>query len=221
MQIKNTIINTLIRQRFYKHKLNFQDILWKFSSGTKPEECSYAFRRSIRHDCFLLKRRTSLSVLSRYMHLQNSFHSANKSHGNSDDGSATNSSEVSQMQSRHHENALDLDNKSTDHPGYKDMPLIVSSARAVTIANKSFSLGTKKINEAFFDGRIRLNGKIIPKKNIKVSAGDVIDVVTETTDSQVILQRVKILMEEVETLKGNERFYIRRWKRLKLPLLSK
>nr|XP_039268329.1 mitochondrial transcription rescue factor 1-like isoform X1 [Styela clava] len=105
-------------------------------------------------------------------------------------------------------------------PGYKDIYITVTSARAVTIANKAFSLGTKKLNELFFDGCIRLNGKRLQKKSVQASTGDVIDVILETSDTEVILQRVEILVEDDATAKGNERFYMRRWKRLKLPLLD-
>lgn len=95
------------------------------------------------------------------------------------------------------------------------------SDRVTAVVNQALSLGSAKLKDVFYNGNIRLNGKRLTKKTTKVSLGDTIDIILGLHDDEVVLQRVLVLSEGEETLKGKYRYRVRCWKHLVVPRVQK
>ncbi|CAK6962068.1 mitochondrial transcription rescue factor 1 [Scomber scombrus] len=102
---------------------------------------------------------------------------------------------------------------------YKDMEKYVQSLRYDVIMKAGLDLARNKIDDAFYDSKLRLNGQKLIKKSKSVKVGDTLDVVlleNEETNT-VTLMRValKRVFEETSN-KDKYKVALRRWKHLEL-----
>lgn len=103
---------------------------------------------------------------------------------------------------------------------YKDLEKYVQTFRYDVIMKAGLDLARNKIEDAFYDNKLRLNGQKLIKKSKTVKVGDRLDfVLSENKDKNTVtLMRVvlrKILGDSSQTEKF--KVSIRRWKSLELP----
>ncbi|XP_008300073.1 mitochondrial transcription rescue factor 1 [Stegastes partitus] len=113
------------------------------------------------------------------------------------------------------------DSEDVDQPkDYKDMEKHVQSFRYDVVMKAGLDIARNKIEDAFYNDNLRLNGKKLIKKGKIVKVGDTLDLVVSqnqetntVTLMRVILQRVLGESSKTEKFKVS----IRRWKVLELP----
>lgn len=177
---------------------------------TVPGRHGIGLGRYYRHNLLKLQNPSSCLTLQQVWHLRGSRDSCSKQ--NQDE------KETETEDKAEHPSAKASDDGDVlDQPGYKDIHLSVSSLRATTIANKALGLGTAKMKEAFYGGRIRLNKLCVLRKAQQATEGDTIDIILEVTEDGIRVQRVRVLVIGGSSAKGNTRITVRRWKRLNLP----
>ncbi|XP_048829840.1 mitochondrial transcription rescue factor 1 [Brienomyrus brachyistius] len=103
---------------------------------------------------------------------------------------------------------------------YKDQERVVPSLRYDLIIRAGLDVPRHKIDDAFYQNRLRLNGQPLIKKSKTVSVGDTLDLVLEDNAETgvVTLMRVvfKAAAEATETAEKHK-VVLRRWKHLMLP----
>ncbi|KAG7510613.1 hypothetical protein JOB18_026521 [Solea senegalensis] len=103
---------------------------------------------------------------------------------------------------------------------YKDMEKYVQSFRYDVIMRAGLDMAHKKIEDAFYGGKLRLNGQTLIKKSKTVKVGDTLDLVLseKPEDNTVTLMRVTIRRVFGETSKSEKyKVALRRWKNVELP----
>ncbi|MEE6514462.1 hypothetical protein FKM82_022620 [Ascaphus truei] len=105
------------------------------------------------------------------------------------------------------------------HKDYKDIEKAVQSFRYDVILNAGLDVSRNKVEEAFYDSSLRLNGEKLWKKSRAVKIGDTLDLIIDqdkesetTTVMRVILKNVS----EEKTATEKYKVLLRRWKNLKL-----
>ncbi|XP_018118831.1 mitochondrial transcription rescue factor 1 [Xenopus laevis] len=102
---------------------------------------------------------------------------------------------------------------------YKDLEKAVQSFRFDVILTTGLDISRNKIEEAFYNSLLRLNGEKLWKKSRAVKVGDTLDLIVEedkqneTTVMRIIFKNV--LEEKTSTEKY--KVVLRRWKNLKIP----
>nr|XP_023690431.1 uncharacterized protein C6orf203 homolog isoform X2 [Paramormyrops kingsleyae] len=103
---------------------------------------------------------------------------------------------------------------------YKDQERVVPSLRYDLIIRAGLDVPRHKIDDAFYQNRLRLNGQPLMKKSKTVSIGDTLDLVLENNaeTGMVTLMRVvfQAAAEATETTEKHK-VVLRRWKHLRLP----
>lgn len=108
---------------------------------------------------------------------------------------------------------------------WKDLTINASSLRVDAILSSGLAISRKKVEDAFLDTRILLNGKKITKKSKMVNEGDVVDVILkerrqgeEDNHKSMAVMRVKVLkIKDDLTAKDRVPMKLRRWKYLETP----
>ncbi|XP_059209792.1 mitochondrial transcription rescue factor 1 isoform X2 [Centropristis striata] len=111
--------------------------------------------------------------------------------------------------------------KDADLPkDYKDMEKHVQSFRYDVIMKAGLDIARSKIEDAFYDNKLRLNGQKLIKKSKTVKVGDTLDLLLseDNATNTVKLMRV-ILRKDLGESSKTEKYKvaIRRWKCKELP----
>ncbi|XP_011612756.1 mitochondrial transcription rescue factor 1 isoform X3 [Takifugu rubripes] len=114
----------------------------------------------------------------------------------------------------------DADENSNLPKDYKDVEKNVQSFRYDVIMKAGLDLARNKIEDAFYDNKLRLNGQRLIKKSKTVKVGDTLDLVLSENreNNTVALMRVaprRVFGETTSTEKY--RVVLRRWKYIELP----
>ncbi|KAM7404031.1 hypothetical protein PAMA_004446 [Pampus argenteus] len=102
---------------------------------------------------------------------------------------------------------------------YKDMEKYVQSFRYDVIMKSGLDMARNKIEDAFYDNKLRLNGRKLIKKSKAVKVGDTLDLVLSEKEetNTVTLMRVVFKIDFGES--GNtdkHKVALRRWKHIEL-----
>ncbi|XP_018586231.1 mitochondrial transcription rescue factor 1 isoform X1 [Scleropages formosus] len=103
---------------------------------------------------------------------------------------------------------------------YKDQERAVASLRYDLVIRAALDIPRNKIDDAFYQNRLRLNGQPLIKKSKTVLVGDTLDLVLEENEEAgtVTIMRVvvKAMVGETQNT-GKHKVLLRRWKHLTLP----
>ncbi|XP_035024180.1 mitochondrial transcription rescue factor 1 [Hippoglossus stenolepis] len=102
---------------------------------------------------------------------------------------------------------------------YKDMEKYVQSFRYDGIMKAGLDMANKKIEDAFYSNKLRLNGQKLIKKSKTVKVGDTLDMVLSENQegNTVTLMRVIVRSVFAETSRTEKyKVAIRRWKSIEL-----
>ncbi|XP_040284764.1 mitochondrial transcription rescue factor 1 [Bufo bufo] len=121
----------------------------------------------------------------------------------------------------------DYDDEPAEDPSipkdYKDLEKAVQSFRFDVILTAGLDMSRNKIEEAFYDGKLRLNGEKLWKKSRAVKVGDTLDlIVEENREAGTITVMRTILNDVLKDKTSTEKFKVllRRWKKLTVPKTS-
>ncbi|XP_062253354.1 mitochondrial transcription rescue factor 1 [Platichthys flesus] len=102
---------------------------------------------------------------------------------------------------------------------YKDMEKYVKSFRYDGIMKAGLDMANKKIEDAFYSNKLRLNGQKLIKKSKMVKAGDTLDMVLSENQAGDTVTLMRVIVRSVfeETSKKEKyKVAIRRWKSIEL-----
>ncbi|XP_062851771.1 mitochondrial transcription rescue factor 1 [Trichomycterus rosablanca] len=103
---------------------------------------------------------------------------------------------------------------------YKDYEKAVQSLRFDLVLKAGLDIARHKIEDAFYDHKLRLNGQKLIKKSRTVKVGDTLDIVIaeDKEKDTVTLKRVIFKKTLRETSDGDKyKVLLRSWKHLQLP----
>ncbi|XP_013126918.1 mitochondrial transcription rescue factor 1 isoform X2 [Oreochromis niloticus] len=103
---------------------------------------------------------------------------------------------------------------------YKDMEKYVQSFRYDVIIKAGLDMARNKIEDAFYNNKLRLNGQKLIKKSKTVKLGDTLDLVLSENPETNTVTLMRVILRRVFTDTGNtekHKVAIRRWKCLELP----
>ncbi|KAF4089857.1 hypothetical protein AMELA_G00043100 [Ameiurus melas] len=103
---------------------------------------------------------------------------------------------------------------------YKDHQKAVQSLRFDLVMKTGLDVARHKIEDAFYDHKLRLNGQKLIKKSKTVKVGDTLDLIVEEDKEkdEVTLKRVVLKKIVGETNDGEkQKVLLRSWKHLQLP----
>ncbi|XP_073432182.1 mitochondrial transcription rescue factor 1 isoform X2 [Dendrobates tinctorius] len=106
---------------------------------------------------------------------------------------------------------------------YKDIEKVVQSFRFDVILTAGLDTSRNKVEEAFYDGKLRLNGEKLWKKSRAVKVGDVLDLILEEKrDAETVTVMRTILKNVLNEKTSTDKFKVllRRWKKLTIPKVS-
>ncbi|XP_041873013.1 mitochondrial transcription rescue factor 1 [Corvus kubaryi] len=102
---------------------------------------------------------------------------------------------------------------------YKDLEKVVQSLRYDVILKAGLDMARNKVEDAFYNHELRLNGEKLWKKSRTVKLGDTLDLIIgedkETGTAVVMRVVLKKLSDKTESEKY--KVILRRWKNLKVP----
>ncbi|TMW53446.1 hypothetical protein DOY81_001444 [Sarcophaga bullata] len=96
----------------------------------------------------------------------------------------------------------DSDSEDESDPEFKDerdskvIKTKVNSLRADLVLKAGLGIARNKIENIFYESKIRVNGKKLPKKSVQLNVGDEIDVIrgfSQQNPSHLVISRVVIL----------------------------
>ncbi|XP_066557664.1 mitochondrial transcription rescue factor 1 isoform X2 [Amia ocellicauda] len=119
--------------------------------------------------------------------------------------------------SDHEEELQDDDGLPKD---YKDLEKAVQSFRYDLVLKSGLDVARNKIEDAFYNNKLRLNGQKLIKKSKTVKVGDTLDlVVGEDKDTNTVTVMRVIFKKIAGETKDAEKYKVvlRRWKHLTLP----
>ncbi|XP_056446518.1 mitochondrial transcription rescue factor 1 [Gadus chalcogrammus] len=102
---------------------------------------------------------------------------------------------------------------------YKDLEKFVQSYRYDVILKSGLDMARNKIEDAFYNNKLRLNGQKLIKKSKSVKVGDTLDmVVSESGEGNTVTLMRVILKKELGESNDGEKYKValRRWKSLEL-----
>ncbi|XP_072532842.1 mitochondrial transcription rescue factor 1 isoform X2 [Salminus brasiliensis] len=118
----------------------------------------------------------------------------------------------------------DYEDELQDDPGlpkdYKDSERVVPSFRFDLIMKVGLDITRNKIEDAFYDNKLRLNGQKLLKKNKTVKVGDALDLIMQEDKEldKITLKRVILKKVLGETKDGDkQKVLVRSWRHLQLP----
>ncbi|KAL4624204.1 hypothetical protein GN956_G18945 [Arapaima gigas] len=102
---------------------------------------------------------------------------------------------------------------------YKDQERSVPSLRYDLVIRAGLDMPRNKIDDAFYQNRLRLNGQRLIKKSKTVSVGDTLDLLLEDNEQAGTVTVMRIIFKAVtgETDTAKYKVLLRRWKHLTLP----
>ncbi|KAM5165684.1 mitochondrial transcription rescue factor 1 [Mantella aurantiaca] len=106
---------------------------------------------------------------------------------------------------------------------YKDVEKAVQSFRFDVIFTAGLDLARNKVEDAFYSGKLRLNGEKLWKKSRAVKVGDILDLIVEENREAATTTVMRTMLKEVHKEKTATEKYkvvLRRWKRLTVPKAS-
>lgn len=106
---------------------------------------------------------------------------------------------------------------------YKDIEKAVQSFRFDVVLTAGLDMSRNKIEEAFYDGKLRLNGEKLWKKSRAVKVGDILDfIVEENRDAGTVTVMRTMLKDVLKDKTSTDKFKVllRRWKKLTVPKIA-
>ncbi|XP_074516770.1 mitochondrial transcription rescue factor 1 isoform X2 [Sebastes fasciatus] len=103
---------------------------------------------------------------------------------------------------------------------YKDMEKHVPSFRYDVIMKAGLDMARNKIEDAFYNNKLRLNGQKLIKKNKTVKVGDTLDLVLSENQETSTVTLMRVILRRVFGVSNNtekHKVAIRRWKCIELP----
>lgn len=103
---------------------------------------------------------------------------------------------------------------------YKDMEKHVQSFRYDVILKAGLDVARNKIEDAFYQNKLRLNGQKLIKKSKTVKVGDTLDLVVSENQETNSVSLMRVVLRRVFSETSSTEKYkvaIRRWKVLELP----
>uniref|UniRef100_A0A6J0UV73 Mitochondrial transcription rescue factor 1 n=1 Tax=Pogona vitticeps TaxID=103695 RepID=A0A6J0UV73_9SAUR len=102
---------------------------------------------------------------------------------------------------------------------YKDLEKVVPSFRFDLIMKTGLDIARHKVEDAFYNGTLRLNGEKLWKKSRAVKVGDTLDLIIgedKETETAVVM---RIVLKKASEKNENDKYKVvlRRWKNLKVP----
>lgn len=125
------------------------------------------------------------------------------------------SKKIKKQSSKYEESDSDNDDDDPQLQEERDSKVVkvtVNSLRADLLLKAGLQIARNKIEVIFYESKIRVNGKKIPKKSVQLSVGDEIDVIkgfSNVNPSHLIVSRVVIASanEKEETISVHLRRY--------------
>ncbi|XP_063167563.1 mitochondrial transcription rescue factor 1 [Candoia aspera] len=121
------------------------------------------------------------------------------------------------------EEIIDSEDEFEDDPSivknYKDLEKVVQSFRFDVILKSGLDIARNKVEDAFYNGELRLNGEKLWKKSRSVKVGDTLDLILgedKETETAVVM-RVVLRKASDKNESDKYRVVLRRWKNLKVP----
>ncbi|XP_018409031.1 PREDICTED: uncharacterized protein C6orf203 homolog [Nanorana parkeri] len=119
------------------------------------------------------------------------------------------------------EDISDYEDEPVEDPAipkdYKDVEKAVQSFRFDVIFTAGLDMSRNKVEDAFYSGKLRLNGEKLWKKSRAVKVGDSLDLVLEENREDATTIVMRTILKEVQKEKTSTDKYkvvLRRWKRL-------
>ncbi|KAG9493316.1 mitochondrial transcription rescue factor 1 [Eleutherodactylus coqui] len=103
---------------------------------------------------------------------------------------------------------------------YKDVEKSVQSFRFDVVLHAGLDMSRNKIEEAFYDGKLRLNGEKLWKKSRAVKVGDILDLIVEENRAAGTVTVMRTILKNVlkdKTSTDKFKVQLRRWKKLSVP----
>ncbi|XP_064505914.1 mitochondrial transcription rescue factor 1 [Pseudopipra pipra] len=130
---------------------------------------------------------------------------------------------VQEEEEEEDEDESDLEDEFENDPNivkdYKDLEKVVQSLRYDVIIKAGLDMARNKVEDAFYNNELRLNGEKLWKKSRTVKVGDTLDLIVgedkETGTAVVMRVVLKKLWDKTESEKY--KVILRRWKNLKVP----
>ncbi|XP_044282956.1 mitochondrial transcription rescue factor 1 [Varanus komodoensis] len=102
---------------------------------------------------------------------------------------------------------------------YKDLDKVVQSFRFDVIMKAGLDIARNKIEDAFYNGELRLNGEKLWKKSRSVKVGDTLDFIIgedKETESAVVM---RVVLRKASEKNDDDKYKVvlRRWRNLKVP----
>ncbi|XP_066535492.1 mitochondrial transcription rescue factor 1 [Hoplias malabaricus] len=122
------------------------------------------------------------------------------------------------------EEASDYEDELPDDPSlpkdYKDSERVVQSLRFDLVIKAGLDITRHKIEDAFYDNKLRLNGQQLVKKNKIVKVGDTLDLIMGVDKELDMMTLKRVILKKVlgETKDGEkQKVIVRSWKHLRIP----
>ncbi|XP_013919344.1 PREDICTED: uncharacterized protein C6orf203 homolog [Thamnophis sirtalis] len=121
------------------------------------------------------------------------------------------------------EEITDSEDEFEDDPSlvknYKDLEKVVQSFRFDVILKSGLDIARNKVEDAFYNGELRLNGEKLWKKSRSVKVGDTLDLILgedKETETAVVM---RVVLRKASEKNENDKYKVvlRRWKNLKVP----
>ncbi|MCI4376857.1 hypothetical protein PGIGA_G00193570 [Pangasianodon gigas] len=103
---------------------------------------------------------------------------------------------------------------------YKDHEKAVQSLRFDLVMKTGLDIARHKIEDSFYDHKLRLNGQKLIKKSKTVKVGDTLDLVIEEDKEKDVVTLKRVVLKKIvrETNDGEKlKVLLRSWKHLQLP----
>ncbi|XP_077158936.1 mitochondrial transcription rescue factor 1 [Paroedura picta] len=102
---------------------------------------------------------------------------------------------------------------------YKDLEKVVQSFRYDIIMKTGLDIARNKVEDAFYNGDLRLNGEKLWKKSRAVKVGDTLDLIIgedKETETAVVM---RVVLRKASEKNDDEKYKVilRRWRNLKVP----
>ncbi|KAM6084516.1 mitochondrial transcription rescue factor 1 [Theristicus caerulescens] len=117
----------------------------------------------------------------------------------------------------------DLEDEFENDPNvvkdYKDLEKVVQSLRYDVVMKAGLDIARNKVEDAFYNNELRLNGEKLWKKSRTVKVGDTLDLIVgedKETGTAVVM---RVVLKKVSNKTESEKYKVilRRWKNLKVP----
>ncbi|XP_062981825.1 mitochondrial transcription rescue factor 1 [Elgaria multicarinata webbii] len=113
----------------------------------------------------------------------------------------------------------EFEDDSTVLKDYKDLEKVVQSFRFDVIMKAGLDIARNKVEDAFYNGKLRLNGEKLWKKSRAVKVGDTLDLIIgedKETETAVVMRAV---LRKASDKDDNDKYRVvlRRWRNLKVP----